>query len=185
MKTKDAQHLGEDRLMLSLADESSLDPRERDHLRDCPLCSGERNRVERALTAMARTASALTPPMRRKPTLPSPAVPRARRKLPGLSSALVNPWMIGAAAAVALVVALGGLLSRHTREGQLAGIRQEIMEDARFLRELSDLEESSLPDLCVAFSQESDSEEEDFLDFVVPDTDGDPTTQAPAGGLLC
>jgi hypothetical protein len=185
MKTKDALHLPEDRLLRSFCDEDSLTPEESAHVRDCPVCSAERERIERALETMGRTAAALTPPLRRRLTLPSHAsssglgAPIRFPLRPG------TPWMIGAAAAVALLVVLGGLLSRDSQEQPLAMIQQEILDDARFLNELSELEESGLPELSVALSEESEPDEDDFLDYVVPDPDGDATTRAPGGGNRC
>ena len=187
MNTKAARHLSEDRLIRALADEDSLDFEERDHLRSCPICLDLQKGLERSLSTMTRSASALTPPMRRCPTLPSRAAVRSPMSILGftLPSLRLNPWMIGGAVAVALMAAFGGILSKQAQERQLAKINQEILEDARFLKELSQLEENSLPELCSVFSKETESADEDFLDFVVPDTDGETTSQTPAGGPLC
>lgn len=187
MNTKAARHLPEDRLIQALADEDALDIEERDHLRSCPICLEFQRGLERSLTTMTRAASALTPPMRRRPTLSSREAVLSPKSILGfpLPALRLNPWMVAGAVAVALMVAFGGILSRQAHERQLAKIHQEILEDAQFLNELSQLEENSLPELCSVFSKGTESADEDFLDFVVPDSDGETTSQTPAGGPLC
>jgi hypothetical protein len=185
MKPTDDLHLPESRLIASLVQEDSLDPGERAHLSDCPVCSVERGRIERALTGMGHTAASLTPTLRRKLTVPSRASRPVHREPFGLRSGLRSPWRIGAAAAVVLLVALGWVFSRSAQEKEIAEIRQEMIDDGRFLSELSKLEESGLPDLSAALSDEFDPDEDDFLDFVVPDPTGDATTSVPAGGIPC
>lgn len=185
MKPTDDLHLPEGRLIASLVQEDSLDPGERAHLGDCPVCSAERSRIERALTSMGRTAANLTPTLRRRLTVASRASRPVHREPFRFRSGLRRPWMISAAAAVVLLVAFGWVLSWNAQEKELAGIRQEIIDDGRFLTELSKLEESGLPDLSAALSDEFDPDEDDFLDFVVPDPTGDATTRVPAGGILC
>jgi len=186
MKPVDDPHLPDDRLIMSLVQEDSLDPGELDHLSSCPVCSAERGRIERALSDMGRTAANLTPPFRRRLTLPS------HTSRPGFlgpfrtGSGLPNPWMIGAAtAAVGFMVAFGWIFSRSTQERRLSELRQEIIDDARFLRELSNLEEYGLPEMSVALSDEFDPDEDDFLDFVVPDPTAEATSGIPAEGNLC
>jgi hypothetical protein len=186
MKNIDDPHLPEDRVILALADEDSLHQEELAHLHNCPVCTADLGRIERALACMGRAAAELTPPFRRRIALPSRTFLHVFRKPFRLGSGLRTPWVIGAAtAAVGLMVAFGGILSRNAQDSQLAGIRQEMIDDARFLRELSKLEESGLPEMSAALTDEFDPDEDDFLDFVVPDPTGNATTRVPPGENVC
>lgn len=157
-------HLSPEELSRSVVDEKELAVRSRDHLRDCPVCRMERQALMVQLDLVGKSARQYSPDPVRKIVLPLEEEPQKGWGLDwGFALKL-------ATAAALLVLTVSWLVQfRSAPVLDQAQIAQEMLQDEKFMTEISMLEEDSLPDSYQDISPETAADvDDDMFDFVVP-----------------
>lgn len=184
MTDKKDKHLTEKELLKAVVEEADLPASLHEHLKTCPLCHGEKARLEQGLTELGHMAERFAPsPSRRVEFL------RARESTSRWGSWFWN-WrssLVAATAAAAMVVVIvyGSKSIKTSQEARLATLTQELWEDDLLMTEIQELSENALPLFCSDISGESYSGlDEEFVDFVVPSTEEDIVSRK-GGGVSC
>ena len=170
MSTNQEAHLNEDQLLWALVDKTRLPDALQAHLAECPLCRGQKQRLENDLAELGEIAGRSVPK------------PQKRVRLPMNLSASRKPhrwyWQTAMGAAVAVLVIFSviwwpgtGLFVPGTNTPVAAWDRQD---DEKFMAEVRVLTENDLPQVYLDISEGLDAgHSEDFIDFVVPSLDRD------------
>ena len=182
MTNKKDTHLNEDQLLRAVVDETDLPPSLQEHLKTCRLCRTEKARFEQGLEELGHMAERLAPSPSRKVRFPvRESSQRPRSWSWGWRTTLAAGM---AAAAMVMVIVYGSGLVQRTREATVAVLTQEMWEDDQLMTEISELSENALPLVCFDISGESEPDfNEEFMDFVVPSTEGDLVSHFTGGGL--
>lgn len=163
MSTDGKGHLSKEELAAGVVDENDLGLKARSHLKQCPECRDERQRLADRLHLLGRQACTYVP------------VPSKRVVLP--AEPVRSPWLTGwhpalsAAAGLALVVLV---VSWVFSAWFYPGIREErivreMVRDETLIAEISMLEENALPEAYGDIFPESEPDlDDEILDFIVP-----------------
>lgn len=162
--SRDKGHLSPEELSRSVVDEEGLAGQSRDHLRDCPACRRERQRLMERLELVGTKARQYAPDPVRKIVLP-------------LEEETQKGWSLNwgftlklATAAAILVLTVSWVVQfRSAPEMDPAQIALEITQDEKFMTEISMLEEDALPGSYQHISPETAADvDDDIFDFVAP-----------------
>ena len=170
MSTNQEAHLNEDQLLWAFVDKVRLPDASQAHLAECPLCRGQKQRLENDLAALGEFAGQSVPKLQKRVQLPLEISPS--RKLPGWY------WQaaMGAAVAALLVISViwwpgTGLFVPDANTPVTAWDQQD---DEKFMAQIRVLTENDLPQVYLDISEGLDSgDSEEFIDFVVPSLDQD------------
>jgi hypothetical protein len=176
----DEAHLAQDDILQAVVEDSALSDLQRAHLAWCPHCRSSKERLEQELTRLGQLARRYCPAPQRRITLVE------RRPQPAFFS---RGFVFSAAAvAAAILVTLGVFLIRSQPQGNVGNLAQNMVEAERLMTEVNNLADNALPPVYLDIVGETDlSADEDFMNFLIPNTDGAPKISAAAvkGSKLC
>jgi hypothetical protein len=158
-------HLGEDLIIRVLIDETEVPEAARRHLAECPVCRGEKEKLEQDLLQFGRIAKQYSPVPKRRISLPE----RRRRN----SISWFWNWQaasgVAAIATIVLVVVSWNVLFRVQPELNPDVINQELLAAEELMTEVDLLVNNALPAVYQDISGESYMEvDEEFIDYIVP-----------------
>jgi hypothetical protein len=166
MKEYKAQHLSEDAIIRVMIDEREVARDAMEHLARCPLCRGEKLRLERDLEALGDAASRFAPRPRKAVVLP-----QGTEKSFGWFAGHYSWAFASAACAVVVAFFVGWNLFITVPRDRLTGIEYEMRKDGQFMAEVNDLVENPLPEVYRAIAGEGYAEvDEDLMNFMIPGT---------------
>ena len=180
MKKQNNLHLSEEDLIRAVVDGTDMPISVHDHLSCCPLCSSEKDELERRLELLGQMAEEFAPVPRRKVILYN-SFERRRwwnwNWQKGLS--------VGMAVAAVILVVCGSIIWKTTMETRLARLNQEILQDDRFMSEVTLLSQNALPLFWQDISEEPEPAfDDEFIEFVIPSPE-DNLVSGNAGGMQC
>lgn len=173
-------HLAENDILLAVIDDTDLSDRQRRHLTRCSHCQTQKEQIEQELARLGQLAKRYSPAPQRRIT----AVEGKDR----------SPWfswgfaLSAAALAAVILVVLGTFLIRSQQQGNVGNLAQNMVEAEKLMSEVNVLVENALPPVYLDIVGEADvSADEDFFDFLIPNTDQTPRISALAekGSILC
>lgn len=173
-------HLVEDDILRAVIDETELSDLQQVHLAQCSRCRSLREQLEQELTRLGQLAKRYSPAPQKRITLVERKARSAFFKWGFAFSA--------AAAAAAILIVLGTFLLRSQQPGSIGNLAQNMVEAEKLMTEVNVLVESALPPVYLDIIGETDlSADEDFIDFLIPISDGAPRISALArkGSILC
>jgi hypothetical protein len=175
-------HLDDDQLLWAVVEEAELPASVGAHLSSCPQCFARKERLEQKLARLGQKAEIFAPLHRKKVSL----------SLDEVRSPHWWSWGWRTALAVSLAVILIAIWSSNifvpSSDTLITRLNQEMLEDERFMAEISLLEENALPSLFEDISQEGNSVfDEEFMEFVVPSVEDEIRSHNPIvkGAELC
>jgi hypothetical protein len=176
----DESHLAEADILQAVVEDTGLTDLQRVHLAQCPDCRSSKERLEQELARLGQLARRYCPAPQRRITI---VEPRHR-------SAFFSRGFVFSAAAVAaaILVMLGVFLIRSQPQGNVGNLAQNMVEAERLMTEVNGLVENALPPVYLDIVGQTDlNADEDFMDFLIPNTDGAPEISAAAekGSKLC
>jgi hypothetical protein len=162
------EHLDEQRIIASIVDENDLAAQEREHLKDCPICSASRRQLAVQLHGLSEEAMRYTPDPRRRVALPATEV------LGGIG--WKGRWYAGLATAAAACLVLVITLSLpHLFTGNLhpygkLNLATEMAADEMLIAAAKDIEENGLPASLQGIVPDTGptDDNDDFPDFADP-----------------
>ena len=173
-------HLTENDILQAVIDDTDLPDPQRVHLAQCPDCRSQKQQLEQELARLGHLARHYSPAPQRRVTV----VEREDRS-PFFSWKLA----FGAAAvAAAIVVVLGTFLIQSHQQAKIGNLAKNMVEAEKLMTEVDVLVENALPPVYLDIVGETDlSADEDFIDFLIPNTDGGPRISAfvEKGSILC
>lgn len=165
MSSNKNNHLGEELIIRSLIDENEVPEAARRHLAACPVCRGEKEKLEQELLSFGRIAKQYSP------------MPKRRISLPEKNRRDTVSWFwnwqavsgMAAVAAIFLVVISWNALFRGQPELPIIATNQELIAAEEFMTEVDVLVNNALPAVYLDISGESYSEvDEEFIDYIMP-----------------
>ena len=176
----DALHLAEEQILQAVIEEAGLSGLQRQHLAECSQCRSNKERIENELTHMRQLAERFAPEPSRRVTLTQDRI---------RSPILFRRFAFGiAAAAAAIIVVWAAFLTQNRQSGNVGNLAQNMVEAERLMTEVNGLVENALPPVYLDIVGEVRlSQDEDFIDFLIPDDGGAPRISASAkkGSILC
>ena len=165
MSSDKNNHLGEEIIIRILIDENEVSEAAREHLAACPVCRGEKEKLEQDLVRFGRIAKQYSPMPKRRISLPE----RSRRD----SISWFWNWQaasgMAAVAAIILVVISWNSLFRTQPDLPVFATNQELIAAEEFMTEVDALVDNALPAVYRDISGESYSEiDEEFMDYIMP-----------------
>lgn len=153
------------RVIRYVVDENDLDPEQRRHLRECPVCREELKQLDGGLRRLGHMAAEHTPEPVRRPVLPVEG-----RELPHRPVLLWRlAWGTGLGFALVMLIAVWTVFQSSISPVSYQDIAQEMAEDEMLLAEVLALEENPLPDAYREISpEETAGIDEEIFDFIVP-----------------
>ncbi len=173
-------HLAEDDILQAVIDDADLSDLQRMHLAQCSRCRSQKEQLEQELARLGKLAKRYSPAPQKRITV----IPRKDR------SPFFH-WGFAfstAAVAAAVLLMLGTFLIRSQQQGNVGNLAQNMVEAEILMTEVNLLVENALPPVYLDIVGETDlGADEDFLDFLIPITDGTPRISALAekGSILC
>lgn len=169
MKAQEGQHLQRSQIQQAVIDENDLGTMARQHLRQCPVCRAAVAGFRQELQEFGDRTVQAVPPLSRPVRLPTDRVVR---------TAHAGGWLpfFGAAAMagfVAFFYFMGLQTGPAVGPGPFPG-QEGLLEDESLMREISEMVEYPLSEDLYEISEKSGNGfDDDFLHFVVPDTEED------------
>ena len=182
MNRQKNNHLDDDQLLWAVVDEAELSASLGEHLSSCPECFARKERLEQKLTRLGQKAETFTPSPGKKVSLTIDVARSPHWWSWGWLTALV------VSLAAMLIVLWSSNLFIPSPDRVATRLNQEMLEDERFMAEISLLEENALPSLFGDISQEGSSVfDEEFMEFVVPSFEDEIRSHNPTvrGAELC
>jgi hypothetical protein len=166
-----ASHLGEKDILQAVIDNTDLSQSVQQHLKECAHCRRQKERIEQELARLGQLAKRYAPGPRRRVT-----VDTARVRTPFLN----RKFAFGAAAVAATVIVVWAtVLIQTQRPGSVANSTQHMVEAERLMTEIDVLVENALPPVYLEIVGETDlNPDEEFLEFLIPDTEDAPQISA-------
>ena len=173
-------HLAENDILQAVIDAADLSDLQRMHLAQCSRCRAQKEQLEQELARLGKLAKRYSP-------APQKRIIVVERK----DRSVFFSWgfaFSAAAVAAAILVMLGTFFIRSQHHGTDGNLAQNMLEAEKLMSEVNVLVENALPPVYLDIVGETDlSADEDFLDFLIPITDGAPSISALAekGSILC
>jgi hypothetical protein len=158
-------HLGQDDLLMVLAESDALSPAMQEHLNRCAACRSKLEKFEGRLSRLGATARRFTPEPARPFRLPDPRSVRPRRWLRPAFAA-------GLTAALVLLMSVWWL-SPTGRDASLPRklTAQQLAADRALMAEVDSLVENAMPEPyreLAAISEPPAGWDEDLINWIVP-----------------
>jgi predicted anti-sigma-YlaC factor YlaD len=161
-------HLGQDRIIMAIIDETDLTSAENDHLANCPECAGAKQALALQLFRLSEATKRYTPDQQRKVVLPTEEAETGK--------GWISRWNMGlvtAAACLVLIIAISlpNLFTGGSLPYGNVNLAAETAADAKLMAEIDSLVESSLPaslQKVVPDPGAGMDADEDVLDLMVP-----------------
>jgi len=180
IQNPNAFHLAEDKILQAVIEETDLSALQRQHLAQCSRCRSNKERIENELTHLGQLAERFAPEPLKRVTLPENEI---------RSPFLIRRFAFGiAAAAAAIIVVWAAFLIQNRQSGSVGNLAQNMVEAERLMTEINGLVENALPPAYLDIVGETRlSQDEDFIDFLIPDNGGAPRISALAkkGSISC
>ena len=173
-------HLAENDILQAVIDDTDLSDLHRKHLVQCSHCRSLKEQLEQELARLGQLAKRHAPAPHRRIT-----VIERKDRSPFFSWGFA---FSAAAVAAAILVMLGTFLIRSQQHANVGNLAQNMIEAESLMTQVNVLVENALPPVYLDIVGETDlSADEDFIDFLVPITDGAPriSTLAEKGSILC
>ncbi len=177
------KHLAEAQILQAIVDLSDLSDDQQAHLKACPVCRGEKDRLDRVLLQVGSMARASAPTVSRRPVFPD--------KRPGFLQGWfeVRPLArIAVPALLLLIVATAVLVIKPDQDKHMAFVEEQMINPEQLLSDIDRLIENPLPrELQAMISITEIDPDEDFMEFIVPTTENDPLSNIPGkkGENIC
>ncbi len=169
MKEQNHAHLQEGQILWAVIDEKELAGDKRQHLLECPECKKRVAHIRAELQEFGAMAREAVPPMVRPVKLPG--------HKPAAAGSTAGWLPFFAAAAMAGFVVFFYFAGMETPPPvQLTPVQtqESLLEDEFLMQEIADLVEDPLSDEMYEITGEDNAGfEDDFIEFVVPDTQDD------------
>jgi len=173
-------HLAEDEILQAVIEETDLSVLQQQHLAECSQCRSNKERIQNELKQLGRLAERFAPDLPGRITL-------AQDKI--RSPLLIRRFAFGfAAAAAAIIVVWAAFLIQNRQARNVGNLAQNMVEAERLMTEINGLVENALPPVYLDIVGETRlSQDEDFMDFLIPDNGGSPRISALAkkGSISC
>ena len=179
MKAREEQHLQRIQIQQAVIDENDLGASARQHLQQCPVCRKAVAQFLQEMQKFGEQAVQAVPPISRPVRLPAARVARA---------GYTGGWLpfFGATAMAGFVVFfyfMGLQTGPVVGPGPLPG-QEGLLEDETLMREISEMVEDPLSeDLYEIYGKSGNGFDDDFLHFVVPDTEEDYQSELTIQGV--
>jgi predicted anti-sigma-YlaC factor YlaD len=173
-------HLAKNAILQAVIDAGDLSDLQRMHLAQCSHCRSLKEQLEQELARLGQLAKRYSPAPQKRIT-----VVEHKDRSPIFSRRFA---FSAAAVAAAILVILGTFLFRSQQQGNVGNLAQDMVEAEKLMTEVNVLVENALPPVYLDIVGETDlSADEDFLDFLIPITDGAPRISALAekGSIPC
>jgi hypothetical protein len=170
MKEQIDKHLREEQIIWAVIDKQELAGDLQQHLLECDLCKGKVARFSNELDEFGQKAKQSVPPLSRQIRLPAAAPKRIRHN---------DGWLpiFGAVAMAGLVVFFYFMGMKTIPPVPVSPVQSQesLLEDESLMREISELVEYPLTDDIyeVTGKNGTDYDDDDFLDFDVPEMQDD------------
>lgn len=177
-------HLDDDQLLWAVVDEAELPASLAEHLSLCAQCLARKERLEQKLARLGQKAEIFVPSPGGKVSLSIDEARSPYRWLWGWRTAVAVSMTV----AVIFVALWWSNIFVTTPDIGITRLSQEMLEDERFMAEISLLEENALPPLYREISQEDNSVfDEEFMQFIVPSVEDEISSHNPTkrGAALC
>ena len=180
MKVQNHYHLQEEQILWAVIDEKELAEDVRQHLLECRVCKRKVEQFRNELKEFGQEARQAVPPFSRPVKLPQEKPVRASHN---------TGWLpfFGAAAMAGFVVFFY-FMSMETRPPTKSVNLQNqegLLEDESLMREISEMVEHPLSeDMYHIYGNNGIGFDDDFLQFVVPDTEEDFQSELIIQGVI-
>ena len=169
MRVRNDAHLQEEQILWAVIDEQDLGEDAQRHLQQCQICKGKVEQFRDELHEFGQIASQSVPPFNRFLKLPAPKPAPAGH---------YSGWLpfFGAAAMAAFILFFYFMDMHTTPPPPVASMQSQenLLEDETLMREIAEMVEYPLPEDLYEISGEYENNfDDDFLQFIVPDTDDD------------
>ena len=154
------RHLSRDDLLIALVDPSDLSSHQAGHLKDCPVCRQELDRIALRYDRMGKLAAKLTP---------APA--RPIRITERRSSASRYRWrpLMAAAVTGAVIVLMTTLWPRNPDQPTTPSLPQNALTDRELMLEIDALVDNALPPAVQRLAAVATPQfDEDLINWIVP-----------------
>ena len=178
------EHLAETQILQAIVDLSDLSDDQQAHLKVCSVCGAEKDRLEEMLFQVGSMARASAPTVVPRLVLPD--------KRPGF----LHGWFfelrplvrIAIPALLVLMVITTTLVLKPDRDKHTAYVTEQMIDPEQLLSDIDRLIENPLPqDLQTLISIAEIDPDEDFMEYIVPQTENDPLSnkQGKKGENIC
>jgi hypothetical protein len=159
------RHLSRDDLLIALVDRSDLSNRQARHLKECPACQQELDRIAQRYDQLGKMATQLAPAPRRSIRLSQRRTTVSRYKLRPLVAA-------GITAAVILLMTT--LWPRNPAETPIPASQQTMLSDRELMQQIDALVNSALPPTVQRMAAVTTPQyDEDLINWIVPSIQDD------------
>ncbi len=160
-------HLNEPQLLRCVIDDTELPSDQQEHLAQCWVCQGERERLQNQLAALGKMAERLAP---------SPGLPLRLGLLEARGQHdRHRPWRgllkWTTVAATAAMMTVGPWFLHQFQTDQVAAVKREMHQDERLLLTVNRLERNALPSFYLEITGEDEADDAD------PSGDGHPASK--------
>lgn len=148
-------HLKEPQLLRCVIDDTELPLDQQEHLAQCLVCQGERERLQNQLAALGKMAERLAPspgPPLRLASLQG----RGQHDRPRLWLGLLK-WTT--VAATAAMMTMGPWFLHQFQKDQVAAVKREMRQDERLLLTVNRLERNALPSFYLEITGEDEADD--------------------------
>lgn len=154
------RHLSRDDLLIALVDRSDLSSRQTAHLKDCPACQKELDRIALRYDRLGKMAAQLAPAPSRNIRLSDRRTLVSRYKLRPLIA-------VGVTAAVILLMTT--LWPRNPAETPIPSSQQTMLSDRELMQEINALVNSALPSAVQRVAAVATPQhDQDLINWIVP-----------------
>lgn len=169
MNVQNRFHLQEEQILWAVIDEKELVGEDRLHLLECRLCKGKVEQFRNELKEFGQEARQAVPPFSRPVKLPQEEPIRVSHN---------TGWLpfFGAAAMAGFVVFFYFMTMETMLPTKSASLQSQesLLEDESLMREISEMVEYPLSqDMYEIYGNNGIGFDDDFLQFIVPDTEED------------
>jgi hypothetical protein len=169
MKLQNHYHLQEEQILWAVIDEKELAGDDRQHLLECRVCKKKVEQFGNELQKFGQEARQTVPPFSRPVKLPKEKPVRVSHNVGWLP-------FFGAAAMAGFVVFFYFMSMETMAPTKSANVpsQESLLEDESLMREISEMVEYPLPDdMYEIYGNNGIGFDDDFLQFLVPDTEED------------
>lgn len=159
------RHLSRDNLLIALVDRSDLSGPQSDHLKECPACQKELDRIALRYDRLGKMAAQLAP-------APSRSIRLSQRRT-SVSRYKLRPFIaVGVTAAIILLMAT--LWPRNPAEIPIPSSPQMVLSDRELMQQIDALVDSALPSAVLRVAAVAAPQyDEDLINWIVPSIQDD------------
>ena len=154
------RHLSRDDLLIALVDCSDLSGRQADHLKECPACQKELDRIALRYDRLGKMAAQLAP-------APFKSIRLSERRS-SVSRYRLRP-LIAVGVAGAIILLMTTFWPRNPAESPIPSSPQMVLSDRELMQEINALIDSALPSAVQRVAAVATPQyDEDLINWIVP-----------------